>query len=187
MNNIVLAIVGVAGTGKSALTALMSAVYSFTPVYFGGCVLEEVKRRGLDLSSENERSIREELRAERGMHVIAELSHPSIQAALTDGFNVVIDGLYSRSEYEYLKARLTNEFFLLAVHSAKRLRYERLANRDHRSLSALEVDTRDSSELKNLEKCEPIVLADYHIVNDGTHNELSKKLDEIMREVIPRD
>lgn len=183
MNNIVVAIVGLAGTGKSELSHVITSEYGFTPVYFGGCILQEVRRRGLEVNSENERSIREDLRSKRGMQVIAELSYPSIQAALETGSSVVIDGLYSYSEYEYLRAKIP-KFFLLALHSSKQLRYERLVNRNHRSLSPSEVDERDYFELKNLEKCHPIVLADYHIVNDDSVNKLVVRLSKIMSQIV---
>lgn len=183
MKNIVLAIVGLAGTGKSELTKLVTTTYEFTPIYFGGCILKELQRRQLEPTSQNERLVREELRANRGMHVIAELSYPEIQSALIQAENVVIDGLYSASEYEYLKNRLSNEFFVLAVHASKKLRYERLASRVVRPLSPEEVDSRDYFEIKNLEKCEPIVLADYHVVNENSIDELAQAIERVMTEL----
>lgn len=186
MSNFVLAIVGLAGTGKSEVARFISTTYSFAPIYFGGYILDELRQRQLDITSQNEKTVREDLRSKRGMHVIAELSYPDIQKALDKGSNVVIDGLYSSSEYEYLKDRVGKDFFLLAVHSPKRLRYERVANRKDRSLSPLEVDSRDYFELKNLAKCEPIVLADFHIVNDGSVDELVGRLNALILGLIER-
>jgi dephospho-CoA kinase len=184
--NIVLAVVGLAGTGKSELTRLVSTTHLFTPIYFGGCILDELRRRKLDVTSQNEKLVREDLRSERGMHVIAELTWPRIQSVLAEGSDVVIDGLYSKSEYEYLKQRLSSEFYLLAVHAPRTLRYERLARREQRGLTSNEVDSRDYFELKNLEKCEPIVLADYHIVNEDSVAEMKTKLDSIILELSER-
>jgi dephospho-CoA kinase len=183
MRKIVLGVVGVAGTGKSELARLIATNYSFRPIYFGGCILNEVRRRQLEVTSQNERIVREDLRSKRGMHVIAELAFPEIQDALSDASDVVIDGLYSKSEYEYLKERLPNEFYLLAVHAPRSLRYKRLAGRENRPLTSDEVDSRDYFELKNLEKCEPIVLADFHIVNENSLAEMGTKLDSIMLEL----
>ena len=186
MKSVLVAVVGLAGTGKSQTTAFITEKYSFKLVYFGGYVLEEVKRRNLEVNSRNERSVREELRQTSGMDVIAKLSYRDIEGALSAGSNVVIDGLYSYSEYSFLKERIPDRFYLVAVHAAKKLRYERLSNRTHRPLSAEEVDSRDHFEIKNLEKCGPIVLADYHIVNDSSVESLHNSVETIIDSIILR-
>ncbi len=43
---------------------------------------EEVKRRGLELNEQNERSVREDLRKQYGMAAYAILNLPRIEAAL---------------------------------------------------------------------------------------------------------
>ena len=64
----------------------------------------------------------------------------------------------------------------IAIHAPRWLRKRRLSARPHRPLSSLDVDERDRSEVQKLGKAEPIVLADLHIVNDGSREELHSAL-----------
>jgi len=184
MQNILLAVVGLCGTGKSETTDFIAKNYPFHPIYFGGYVINEVKRRNLEVNSQNEKIVREGLRKEFGMDVIARLSFDDIRNLLDTGKNVVIDGLYSFSEYKYLKNNIPHPFFLLAVHSSKKIRYERLWNRKTRPLSPNEVDDRDFLEVNNLEKSQPIALADFHIVNDGLKANLHRKIRSVLQSIL---
>ena len=58
----IVAFVGLAGSGKSSAVDYLTEK-GYPKVYFGGIVLDELKRRGLELTQENEQPIREELRA----------------------------------------------------------------------------------------------------------------------------
>lgn len=180
----VLAVVGLAGTGKSMVSARLADRHGFRGVYFGGAVISEVKRRGLDVTQENERAVREELRASMGMDAIAKLLAPDIARLVEENTSpVAIDGLYSQAEYEYLTGTSKLPILLLAVHSPRALRYERLAARPYRPLQPKAVDDRDHMELRRLDKALPIVLADFHIVNDGELEELFAAVDAIVARI----
>ncbi len=97
VNMKVVAIVGMAGAGKSEAARQFEEA-GFTRIRFGDITEKEVARRGLALNEENERRAREELRREHGMAAYAILNLPDIDAALQRG-NVVVDGLVSREEY----------------------------------------------------------------------------------------
>lgn len=176
---ILLAVVGLAGTGKSEVTGYIKERYGYQAIYFGGYVLEEIKTRNLEVNSQNERLVREDLRRQHGMDVIARLSAEDIRRGLDGGHNIVIDGLYSYSEYRFLKELAPGRFYTLAVHAYKEMRYERLGRRSYRPLTPAEIDDRDMFELANLEKCPPIVLADYHVVNEGSIGDLRRRIDAV--------
>ena len=72
---------------------------------FGGVVVDEVKRRRLEVNPQNERTVREELRARHGMAAMAVISLPRLQRALQRHSHIIIDGLYSFSEYKLLDGR----------------------------------------------------------------------------------
>lgn len=180
---IVLAVVGMCGTGKSVTTNYLTSAGGFKSIYFGGFVMEELKRRNLEINSVNEKKVREGLRVEHGTDVMAKLAYDRIVTLLEDGHDVICDGLYSFSEYLFLKEKLGNQLTVLAVHATKSLRYERLGNREVRPLNPTQVDDRDFSEIKNIEKAGPIAIADFHIVNDGNVEELHKKLDDILASI----
>ena len=91
----------------------------------------------------------------------------------------MIDGLYSFAEYEHLTEERGLDVFAVAVHSARRVRYERLGRREVRPLTPAEVDERDDKEVRHLDKAPPIVLADAHVVNDGSEAELYAAVDAL--------
>jgi dephospho-CoA kinase len=183
MRAIITAIVGLCGTGKSAAAKYIEETFKFKPIYFGGYVLDELKKRNLEINSANEKHVREDLRKKYGLDVIAKRAADTIHSNVTAGANVIIDGLYSFSEYLYLKDKFGNQLVLLSLHSRKTLRYQRLGQREVRPLTPGEVDQRDLSEIKNIEKAGPIAAADYHIINDGDIQDLYKNIDSIMKEI----
>jgi dephospho-CoA kinase len=171
----VIALVGLAGTGKSEAGRVLESL-GYKIVYFGGAVLEEVQRRGLAVSPENEKAVREDLRVLHGMAAMAILKLPQIERLLAEGQKVAIDGLYSFAEYELLKHKLGSRLKLLAIHASRVLRYTRLAARPVRPLTPAEVDARDYFEIKNLDKGGPIAMADAHVINDSDANALAEQV-----------
>jgi len=89
---IVAALVGMAGAGKSEAASLFMN-NGFIRIRFGDITDEEIKKRGLILNEENERSVREGFRKEHGMAAYAILNLPRIEEALKTA-PVIIDGLY---------------------------------------------------------------------------------------------
>jgi dephospho-CoA kinase len=163
----IIALVGLCGTGKSEAGRLLESL-GYELVYFGGVVVDEVKRRGLPVNEANEKAVREQLRATHGMAAMAKVKLPAIQEMLAQGKKVAIDGLYSFAEYELLKKTFGDGLKLIAMHTAKPLRYARMAARPVRPLSQADVDARDFFEIKNLDKGGPIAIADAHVVNDDS-------------------
>ena len=177
MSSSVIAIVGLCGTGKSVVTGYLSERYGYEIIYFGGIVIRELEARGLEVNADNERSVREELRR---MAVMAMRSLPEIRARLERGARVVIDGLYSYSEYTVLREDLGDLLTVIAVHAPKPLRYRRMGQRPKRPLTPEQVDRRDLAEIRNLEKSDPIVLADEHLVNGADLAHLYRRIDDIL-------
>jgi hypothetical protein len=116
---IVLAIVGLSGVGKSQAVKIVSEWLDFEVVYFGGVVLDEVKATGLEVTPANESLVRESLRRDFGMDVMATRSLPAISRAVASGRHVLIDGLYSQSEYVLLQRHLAGRLKTIAIHSDK--------------------------------------------------------------------
>jgi dephospho-CoA kinase len=180
MTKKIIATVGMCGSGKSVAGERLEAL-GFAKVYFGGLTIEEVKRRNLEVNEKNERAVREELRRMHGMGAFAVLSLPKIEAFLAEGKRVLIDGLYSLSEYKILTEKYGDGLLVIAVFTRSALRYQRLALRAVRPLTQAEAVSRDYSEIENIEKGGPIALADYTVINDGTKEELLDQLDRILK------
>ncbi|MBN2084824.1 MAG: AAA family ATPase [Anaerolineales bacterium] len=179
MTKSIVAIVGMCGSGKSVAGGRLEQL-GYVKVYFGGLTIEEVKRRGLEVNEKNERAVREELRETHGMGAFAVLSLPKIEALRAEGKRVLIDGLYSFSEYKILKQKYGDGLLVVAVVAPRALRYERLAHRPVRPLTEAEAVSRDYAEIDNIEKGGPIALADYTILNDGPVEDLVRQLDRIL-------
>jgi dephospho-CoA kinase len=177
----VLAIVGMTGSGKSEAAARFESK-GFTRIRFGDITDEEVKKRGLLLNEENERSVRESLRRDYGMAAYAVLNKPKIDAALKK-VDVVVDGLYSWEEYLFLKESYGDNLYVIAVWSSPKIRYSRLAVRQKRGLTREEAAGRDRAEIENVNKGGPIAMADYTIINDSSLEDLLKETDRIILSV----
>jgi len=177
-----LALVGMPGSGKTLCAKHLEA-RGFYQFRFGSIVVDEVVRRGQPINPENERVVREEFRRNEGMDAIARRALPNLTAALQTHPSIVIDGLYSFSEYKTLHVELGASMVVVAVISARHLRYQRLASRDERPLTAEEARTRDYQEIERLEKGGPIAIADYTLLNNGQPQELLTALDALVSQL----
>ena len=170
----VVAVVGMPGSGKSEVARVFEQ-NGFTRVRFGAITDEEVKKRGLELNEKNERDVREQLRQEHGMAAYAKLNLPKINSALKKS-DVVIDGLYSWEEYNFLKDHYKNNFSVIAVWASPQTRYARLAGRANRPLTAAEAASRDRAEIENTNKGGPIAMADFTVTNESTLEDLRQQV-----------
>jgi dephospho-CoA kinase len=170
-----------AGCGKSEVARVFEK-RGFIRIRFGDVTDREIEKRGLELSEENERSIRELLRKERGMAAYAELNIPRIDSALKQA-DVVVDGLYSWEEYTLMRERYGEDFRLVAVWSSPKTRYRRLAGRRKRRLIPAEAASRDIAEIEGLNKGGPIAMADFTIVNESSLEDLRMRTERIISEL----
>src|SRR5262245_15365463 len=99
----VVCLVGLCGVGKSEAARIARELVDFNEVYDVGVVIAEIQNRGLQINPTNEAAVREDLRRRFGMGVMAERLMPEVKCALDRGQNILIDGLYSYSEYLILK------------------------------------------------------------------------------------
>ncbi|MBW2999602.1 AAA family ATPase [Candidatus Woesearchaeota archaeon] len=178
--NKVIALVGMCGSGKSEVAKIIEQK-GYSKVYFGGVTIEEVEKRGLEVTEENEKTVREELRKTYGMAAYAILNLPKIEEGLKKG-NVLIDGLYSWEEYKILKNKF-NDMIVLTIFTPLKNRYERLTKRPVRPYTLEQAKERDYVEIENLDKGGPIAISDYTIINDGTLEELKQKVEAFLAEV----
>lgn len=176
----ILAIVGLTGAGKTEAVEYVTSK-QFPKVYFGGVIIQAVKDAGLDVTPENEQMMREKLRQDEGKDVVVKRIIKQIQELVEAGQKrIVADGLYTWTEYKALKRAFPGSVELIAVVAPRQMRYRRLAQRPVRPFTYNEAETRDWSEIENLEKGGPIAIADHYIINLGTIEELHQKIDAIL-------
>lgn len=178
MNNKIVAIVGMCGSGKSEVANIFIK-NGYERIYFGGVTMKELEKRHLEVNEENEKKVRESLRKEYGIGAFAHLLLPEIEEKAKDR-NVVLDGLYSWQEYLIIKERFKDEFLTLAVITPKQIRYNRLKNRPIRPLSYIDAQKRDYAEIENIEKGGPIAMADIYLVNDKDFDNLVEETQKVI-------
>lgn len=188
--NKIIAVIGMTGGGKSIVSDyLVNKGFKF--LRFGQITLDIVKEKKLKPTEENEVKIREGIRKKHGMGCFAILNLPKIENLLKNG-DVVIDGLYSWSEYKILKEKFKDNLTVVAVYASPKIRYDRLVKRElgkddtklrSRPMTYEQAKSRDYAEIENIEKGGPIAMADFAIINQGTIEELHKKVEDVLDEI----
>lgn len=176
------AIVGMCGSGKSEITKYLKEKYGWPSIYLGAITFEWMKERSIEVNYENEKNAREQIRRENGgIGAYALLSLPKIEEALKNSGTVIIESLYSWSEYKILKKKYGNDFKVIAAVASPQIRFERLTDRkNERPMNSWEeFQRRDYSEIENIEKGGPIAMADYVLLNDSDLKNLQKQIDSL--------
>ena len=181
----IIAVVGMSGSGKSVVVDYLTEK-GFPKVYFGGMIYKEMKRRGIEITSdgESEKQFREMIRETEGKDwVVKQVIEETINLINAGQKRIVLDGLYSWTEYKILKKEFPGQLTVLAVVVPKALRHFRGGKRPERPFNTKEIQERDRSEVENIEKGGPIAMADYYVLNDDSvaklHNDVDAILDRI--------
>src|SRR5947209_14828261 len=103
------------GDGKSvAVEYLKQKRLPFA--YFGSIKLEEIKRRGMEVTEASEKFVREDIRAKEGKGAYAVRIIRQIEEIFEEGRNcVVVDGLYSWTEYKIFKESFGDNAIIVAI------------------------------------------------------------------------
>ena len=186
MDNVkILAIVGMSGSGKSVVVDHLTD-RGYPKVYFGGMIYKEMEKRGIERTEdgESEKKFREMIRETEGSDWVVKQVIEEVNDLIKAGQKrIILDGVYSWTEYKTLKHEFPGCMTFLAVVVDKKLRYERVAKRPGRAFDAKAIRERDRSEIENLEKGGPIVAADYYVLNNGTIAELESDVDEVLKKI----
>ena len=181
----VIAIIGMAGSGKGTVVEHLVEAYQIPKVYFGGMVYEEVERRGLNIIRD-ERAVREDMRATDGPAVLAKRAATRAKEELQNGARfVVLDGVYSWSEDCYLREIFGDAYSSIAIVTPKHVRYDRVVTRKdaHRTYTRDDIKRRDIEEIEFHHKGDPIAFADYYLLNASSIDALKAATDDIMHQL----
>jgi dephospho-CoA kinase len=176
----IIAVVGMSGSGKS--TAVDYLKQKGVPqIYFGGVILGEMRKLGIEITEANEKAFREKIREQEGKDFVVRRAIREIEGLIAAGqHKILLDGLYSWTEYKILKQAFPTEITIIALVPDKKLRQERVGARQERPLTIEEINKRDYAEIENLEKGGPIAMADFFLINNGETAVTQKRLDEIL-------
>ncbi len=176
----VIVFVGMPGAGKSVCVECLKKK-GLPFAYFGGITIDEVKRRGMEVNEASEKFVREDIRAKEGKGAYAVRIIRQIEEFFDKGENyVVVDGLYSWTEYKIFKESFGKNAIIIAVISPEQERHKRLATRTVRPLTDQEATARDYAEIENLEKGGPIANADYFLANEESVEALQADLQKLL-------
>lgn len=179
-NTKIIAFVGLAGSGKSSAVEYLTKK-GIPKIYFGGIIYKAMEEAGIEKTWDNQEKFREEIRAREGKDFVVKRAVIEIEKLIDAGqHKIVLDGLYTWSEYKIIKHAFPGQVTVIAIVTPKHLRYQRMAKRPERPMQPHEVDQRDWAEIENLEKGGPIAIADYFINNDNDLDDLYQKLDSIL-------
>ncbi|MBR3256876.1 AAA family ATPase [Candidatus Saccharibacteria bacterium] len=180
----ILAFVGMSGSGKSVAVDFLTEK-GIPKVYFGGMIYKEMERRGIERTEdgESEKKFREEIRRTEGKYwVVRQVIEETKKLVEAGQRRIVLDGVYSWTEYKALKEEFPGEMIFVAIVVPKKLRYKRVAERPERPFRRNEIIERDRSEIENLEKGGPIAAADYYVLNEGSVKEMHEQIEKILEE-----
>lgn len=175
----IIAFVGLAGSGKSSAVEYLTQ-QGYPKIYFGGVIYKAMEEASIDITWESQEAFREDIRAREGKDFVVKRAVKEARNLIDAGQrHIVLDGLYTWSEYKILKHEFPGEMTVVAIVTPKHLRKQRMANRPERPMTSREVDERDWAEIEKLEKGGPIAIADHYIINDGDVAKLHKNIDGV--------
>ena len=182
-NTRIVAFVGLAGSGKSSAVEYLTEKH-IPKIYFGGIIYKAMEEAGVPITWESQQQFREDIRKREGNDFVVKRAIAEARGLIAAGqHRIVLDGLYTWSEYKILKHEFPGEMTVIAIVTPKHERKARMAKRPERQMTAQEVDERDWTEIENLEKGGPIAIADYFVHNDRDLDWLHKQLDVVLRHV----
>jgi dephospho-CoA kinase len=188
-------IIGITGTLASGKTSVKDFFLSrFPSSYFislSDIIEEELLKEGKELKRENFIEKGNELRKRYGDQVLVEVVTLTLSEKIEKQF-LIIDGIRNPGEVEFLRKKFGKDFILIAVDAPREIRFRRLRERkkegDPKTFEEfLEIDETDLGKNQpeyGQKVGECLKLADYLIINDGSINELNKKLEEIAKAIL---
>jgi dephospho-CoA kinase len=179
----ILAIVGLSGAGKSTATEYL-VQKGYPKVHFGSVIMNALDDAGIEPTLENEKIMRDKLRAEKGDDVVVKRIVQQIDDLADSGqHRIIADGMGSWTAYKTLKHEFPGELVVVAVTTPRHIRHRRLADRPKRPLTSAETDQRDYDEIETLGKGGPIAIADYYLPNGGSREQLQTQVDRLLHDI----
>lgn len=186
-DKIIIGITGTLGAGKGTIVDYLVKNKGF--IHFSAredVINKEIEKRSLPITRDNMVLVANDLRKNYGSsYVVEEL----FKMAQSSEKNCVLESIRTVGEIESLKNK--GKFFLFAIDANQKTRYDRVQERKNAQSDNISFEKfveQEETEMKsddpnkqNLSKC--IGMADYVFNNNGTFEELYKKVDEIISKI----
>jgi dephospho-CoA kinase len=174
---ILIGLTGTNGAGKGEVAAhLKDRGYAYLSL--SDILREELAARGLEAARDNLIRIGNELRAAHGPDILARRTMDRVRGPSA------IDSIRNPREVEFFRKQ--TGFVLLAVCAPIELRYQRVRarGRDESAVTLEEFRRKEALEMAGDETDQQLAIcmamADRSIVNDGTIEELRRKVEELL-------
>jgi dephospho-CoA kinase len=171
-------ITGTNGAGKGAVVEYLVSQKGFSRYSARSVIMDGIHARHLLKSDKDTmREVANELRKEHGAAYVIEQLYDMAK----EDSNAVLESVRTIGEAEFLKK---NGAHILAVDADKKIRYERVSDRgtDDDQLTFEEFSAKEDREMASSDSWDMNVfgvmqLADAHVTNDGTLEELHAQVD----------
>jgi dephospho-CoA kinase len=183
---VIIGITGTIGAGKGEAVSYLESK-GFRHFSVRAFLIEELKKRGLPVRRDTMTDLADQFRREHSPGYIIERLH---KQACQIGGNSVIESVRALAEVDFFKKR--GCFYLIAVDADLVTRYDRIVKRaselDHvtfeefKAQNEREMASNDPTR-GNIAGC--MKLADFTIQNDGSLDNLHKKVDVILEKIAP--
>ncbi len=176
---LIIGITGQPSSGKDTVAEYLASK-GFAHVSSSDKIREEMRKVGLTTERENVSNFVIEKRKERGNGYLAEQISDAIIG------DTVVSGLRNTAEIEIFRKRFGKEFLLIAVDAPIETRFRWAKDRgrigDNISFEQFKKEEEKERAGSSFHEVDHVIkLADHLIFNDGTKEELLKKVDSCLR------
>lgn len=177
----IIGITGTLGAGKGTVVECLVKKHGFRHFSAREFLKMAVEKKGIPVNRDTLTQVANDLRDKHGSDFVARELYKEAEKR---GENAIIESIRTVGEVEFLRAK--KDFLLLAIDADPKIRYERISQRKsetdqisfERFLGNEQREMFSSNPNKqNLSYC--IEKADFKIMNDGTIQELEKKIEDV--------